>query len=131
MIISLSFLNNRAPHWSVRIQFLALILDSWDTENVVVSVDSAQQQKTFLFNNFVQNICGSSFADSYTIMDFNTTHTASTMAVKISNTLDQAPDDESLGIRDIFILVDFVRIISILIRYLCFCDLTSAFSLLF
>lgn len=35
------------------------------------------------------------------------THSSSTMAVKISNTLDQTPDDESLGIRDIFILVDF------------------------
>lgn len=33
-----------APHWSVRIQFVAFTIDSWDTENVVISIDSVQQK---------------------------------------------------------------------------------------
>ena len=93
----------------MRIQFVAFILDSWDTENLVVSVDSVKQQKTFYFGNSLPNFCGNSYQDTYTTMNVNMTHSASTMVVTISSTLDSNSYDESFGIKDIFILVDFVR----------------------
>jgi len=85
------------------------IIDSWDNEYVVFSVDSVSQQKAFNFSNSLANFCGNTYQDTYTTMNYNMTHSSSSMVVKISTTLDSAPYDESFGIRDIFILVDFVR----------------------
>jgi len=84
-------------------------MDSWDSENLIVSVDSVKTQKNFNFNYFSPNFCGNTYLDTYTTINLNVTHSASSMVVVISTNLDSGPYDESFGIRDIFILVDFVR----------------------
>lgn len=42
-------------------------------------------------------------------VDVNITHTLSSLNLKIWTTLDQNPYDESYGIRDFFLLIDYVN----------------------
>ena len=85
-------------------------IDSWDNEIAYLKVD----MKTVFSQNYEfegTQICGwNIYTDKADLINVNFTHSAPNMTIEITTTLDTSPDDESFGIREIFILVDYVRI---------------------
>ncbi|EAS02591.2 zinc finger lsd1 subclass family protein (macronuclear) [Tetrahymena thermophila SB210] len=97
-----------SPHWSVLIGYTLYKIDSWENETVDMNVDGQIKQTTSRkATDGATNLCGNSQKDDIIIVSQNFTHVLPSLNLKITTTLDQDPFDESYGIRDIFVLVDY------------------------
>ena len=82
-------------------------IDSWlSTEFLSLSIDSVVQN-TF-YTAGTANICGNSNNDAVGLLTHNSTHTASTLSLSIYTNLASTNYIESFGIREFFVVVDFV-----------------------
>lgn len=55
-------------------------------------------------------LCGYYWADKILEVRMNSTHTSSTLSLTISTNIDSFAYDESFGIRELFVIADFVRL---------------------
>ena len=101
-----SFINV-PTHYKVDVSLNMYFVDSWDSEEFYVDVDSTRilsvQSQNFAVNGLI-NRCGREFDDQ--IEEFNlgsTSHSASSMTIYFSCSLNQALDDESFGFKDLIV----------------------------
>jgi large repetitive protein len=94
--------SNLPPHTELNLSFDFIRIDSWDDETATLYVDSLP-----LWSNTGQwysgaNICGSSGApqwlDELWPVDVTTGHSATSVSLQLSTTINQNADDESWGI---------------------------------
>jgi hypothetical protein len=86
------------PHWSARIRATLYKIDSWNNENLFVTIDGLTQ-KVYTWNSSFNgsDICGipnpvidslnPSYSDGPVSLDLNVTHNASTLTLGLSTTL--------------------------------------------
>ncbi|CAD8107342.1 unnamed protein product [Paramecium primaurelia] len=96
------------PHYKVRIQVLWANIDSWDNEQGQMMVDGIiVWRKNYTFTNgYGSKICGNSnqkYKTDFQRIDTIIDHTGNNMLINFTSTLDQGSDDESFGLRDLFI----------------------------
>ncbi|KAL4490436.1 hypothetical protein ABPG72_002646 [Tetrahymena utriculariae] len=100
--------SQMSPHWSVLIGYTLYKIDTWENETVDMNVDGQIKQSTMRqTTDGASNLCGNNQKDDIIFVSQNFTHVLPTLSLKITTTLDQDPFDESYGIRDIFVLVDY------------------------
>ena len=90
------------PHYSARIRLLFLKIDSWDSENFYITVDSQIiVNETFKWEDetmLLGNICGKgTFNEAEKTFSQEFRHSSPNMNVKLHTNLDQVADDESWG----------------------------------
>ena len=87
-------------------------IDSWDSEHAYLKVDSSVKSTyTFTSSSGSENICGlSTYNDLAQVIDSNFTHSATTMTIEITTDLNELSYSESFGIKNLFILVDYVNL---------------------
>jgi len=86
-------------------------IDTWDAEHAYLKVDSTIVSDTFYYYYEGVQTCGNSHPELPVSIDANFTHSASTMSIELSNNLDENNYNESFGIRELFILVDYVNLL--------------------
>ncbi|EAR90500.2 zinc finger lsd1 subclass family protein (macronuclear) [Tetrahymena thermophila SB210] len=98
-----------APHRTVLIGYTLYKIDNWNNESIQMIVDNdVKTTTTKSAGDGTSNICGRvSFKDQIIQVTKNFTHTATSLNLKISSTLASTPFEESYGIREMFILVDY------------------------
>ncbi|EAR90505.2 zinc finger lsd1 subclass family protein (macronuclear) [Tetrahymena thermophila SB210] len=106
--ISSSF-TGLQPHWSIAIGYTLYKIDSWDNENVQLIVDGSAQITTVRgLSDGGANLCGRVQYNDQIIYNFkNFTHTSTSLSLQFKTNLDTEPFDESYGIRELFVLVDY------------------------
>jgi hypothetical protein len=88
-------------HKGIIISFNLAFIDSWDGETFSVNADGTtvyaitHKWRTQSFSKTCQN---SLWPDAYSDVRFGFNHTASTLSLKITSSLDQASSDEAWGI---------------------------------
>lgn len=104
------------PHWSARIRATIYKIDSWNSQNLFVTVDGLTQ-KVYTWDSTFNgtDICGTpnpvidsinlSYSDGAVALDINISHTASTLTLGFSSTLSSWV--HSWGVRDIRIDLDY------------------------
>ena len=96
------------PHYgTVTISFKAFFIDTWDSEWVKLYVDASATpvyEEQYVYTNGPSNICGSGAED---LAVYRTTgpfaHTAHTLKLTVTNTLNEALNNEAFGFKDIII----------------------------
>jgi len=99
---SYDFLN--ITHTQVRVDLDYYVIDSWDNERALVSVDSTTvYDQAFPYTAAGTNFCGVDNWTDYGRQDVVATpsHTANTMLLNVTSTLNQAPNDESFGVDNV------------------------------
>ena len=93
--------SNLPAHSQMEISFDFLRIDSWDNENLYVSIDDIIIF-TAIYNGLTGNqLCGLQvFLDDYIAILGKLAHTSSLATIKIWTSLDQGPTDESFGIKN-------------------------------
>lgn len=79
-----------SEHKGLRIRIKFYLLDSWDSELVMIKIDGVQEVRLGDFRQRQQNICGYEFFSDY-IFDYEkilSDHVASTVTIEITNNLD-------------------------------------------
>jgi len=79
--VYLIFVFKRAPHWSVRIGYVFMKIDSWDSETAYLKVDSnTVYSKTLALEGI--SLCGlSAYYEYADTVNVNVTHSASSMTI--------------------------------------------------
>ena len=94
--------NNLPPHFRVRIWFRFYKIDSWDSENLLVSVNNVQKFSSDAFissdSMYTGSQCGQSWQEESTMLalEFNQDSVLS-LDVKLHSGIDGGPTDESWG----------------------------------
>ena len=95
--------TNLPAHETLRLELDFVRLDSWDGERASVYVDGIRKWTTTLNHNRGSQVClGSTRDQSYGIM-VELPHTASTVTINVTTTLNEAIDNEAFGISNIVI----------------------------
>lgn len=104
------------PHWNARIRAVLYKIDSWNNENLFVTVDG-YTQKVYTWNSSFNgtDICGTpnpvvdslnpSYSDGPVNLDINVTHNASTLTLGFSTNLNSWV--QSWGVRQIQLDLDY------------------------
>ena len=93
----------------MRIRYTLVKIDSWSNEIAYLYVDSMLVNSTAFPLTSGTKQCGQTkYKDMDAIFDFNLTHTANTLTINITTSLNESPISESFGIQDLFFLVDYV-----------------------
>ena len=91
-------------HSALRIEFDFLAIDSWDSEDAFALLDGTEVwRETFnALTDFSSNICGASFNDSGPMnRTAEVAHSASSVTLYFSSTLNQSAADESWGVDNV------------------------------
>lgn len=108
--------STAVPHWNARIRATIYKIDSWNNENLFVTVDG-YTQKVYSWNSSFNgtDICGTpspvidslnpSYSDGAVSLDINVTHNASTLTLGFSTNLNSWV--QSWGLRQIQIDLDY------------------------
>ncbi|EAR90502.2 zinc finger lsd1 subclass family protein (macronuclear) [Tetrahymena thermophila SB210] len=103
--------NRLAPHWSVLVGYTLYKIDNWNNESVQMIIDGdikVTTTRNTTTSNGLSNICGRvSFNDEIIYVSQNFTHSSQNLNLKINSTLSQTAFEQSYGIRELFILVDY------------------------
>jgi hypothetical protein len=95
-------------HVSASVELVFVKIDSWDGENGVVLVDGTEVwSRAFTLGEGSQT-CGAQYGwheRDVLVGPIALSHTASTLTLRVTSTLDQGADDESFGISDVLIEV--------------------------
>ncbi|CAD8120114.1 unnamed protein product [Paramecium sonneborni] len=96
------------PHFKVRIQVQWVKIDSWDNEQGQMLVDGTVVWKNNYTNSdeYGIKVCGNlneNYKTVYQNIDITVDHTGKYMLLQFKSTLDQAADDESFGLTDLYI----------------------------
>ncbi|KAL4495999.1 hypothetical protein ABPG72_015421 [Tetrahymena utriculariae] len=107
-IISRQF-TGLQPHWSITIGYTLYKIDSWDNENVQLVVDgNVLITTTCALSDGGANLCGRvQYNDQIIQNSKNFTHTSTSLSIKFQTNLDTDAFDESYGIRELYVLVDY------------------------
>jgi len=80
----------RAPHWSVRIGYIFIKIDSWGNAQGNLFVDSLLIDSSINSSTIgTSSICGYSVNDYSVPLNVNFTHTSDSMTIKINTTLNE------------------------------------------
>lgn len=84
-------------------------IDTWDQEYATLTIDGTVYN-VGQYGTAIEtvDICGNACADYLYPIVKNVTHSSTSLTVIISSTLDQGNYDESWGIRELYILIDYV-----------------------
>lgn len=95
-------------HDHLMVAFDFVPIDSWDNEEVILSIDGNEvlRQDSHVNDDHYENACGGPWADGppvhlYTQIE----HTGSTATISIKNTLNQGFTDESMGIDNVTVSI--------------------------
>ena len=92
-------------HSHVRVALDYFVIDSWDNETAQVSVDGALIYSAS-FNSGGTNICGGGWGDRWLqAVTQAPAHTANTMLLTVTSTLNQDANDESFGVDNVSVMV--------------------------
>jgi hypothetical protein len=101
-----SYALRALPHMEARVVLDYLVLDSWDGESAVVEVDGVTVYNASFSHGGGPNQCGAGFGDlGRQHVASQRAHSADTLSVRVSSTLDQDAGDESFGVDDVRILI--------------------------
>lgn len=93
-------------HTQARVMLNYIKLDTWDDEVAHVQLDGQTLfSQSINYTQGPSNQCGSSWPELTVPVDLTISHTANTLTVLATSTLDQAASDESFGIDDVLILI--------------------------
>ncbi|CAK58841.1 unnamed protein product (macronuclear) [Paramecium tetraurelia] len=100
---------NIPQHARIKIQFLWVKIDSWDSEHAYMRLDGTLiWQKQFFFDQGqFWKICGDSHDDHRTLftrIELDLNHTSTQFEISFTTNLNESPDGESFGIRDFVLL---------------------------
>lgn len=96
------------PHYRIKIKALYFKLDSWDNEFGFIMVDTEKIWNLQMLWNLGYKLCGHpefGWKGLAINVDAEVAHTRPIATVTISSTLDEAPDNESWGVRDFFMYI--------------------------
>jgi hypothetical protein len=94
-------------HTEARVELDYLVLDSWDSEEGVVQLDGGTVwEKNFHFYDAPSDVCGASFKDhGPQAVDEIRAHTAASVTVRITSSINQGAHDESFGLDNVRITI--------------------------
>lgn len=95
------------PHYRLKVKLLMAKIDSWDNERGILKVDGVEAwSQAFAHNQgYWNNICGqaSDWRELLVRVEVEVAHTKSDVLIEFTSTLNEAPENESWGIRDFFL----------------------------
>ena len=92
------------PHSSAHISLNFIKIDSWDDEHATMYVDgNVWWDGTFSVDMGSSNVCGGSWNDLLYPVSVELAHSAAQLTLRVTSTLNQAPDDESWGLSDVVV----------------------------
>jgi hypothetical protein len=93
------------PHSEALVSLDYLVIDSWDGEHARVDVDGNSVYDMQFFSSG-PNLCGAGFGDPGAQQVLSQrAHTANSLTLRISSTLDQDPGDESFGADNVRVMI--------------------------
>ena len=96
----------------MKIGFMFYLIDDWDaTKNYVsIKLDDVELDKIKVLNVARNgNLCGKKKSnDGFGVYERNLTHIGSSLKISIEPILDKSPYDASFGIREFYVIVDYV-----------------------
>ncbi|KAL4494181.1 hypothetical protein ABPG73_018700 [Tetrahymena malaccensis] len=101
--------NNIKPHFQIRFGFQYYQIDSWDNEGFKVYIDSKQIDEIKQDQSGGKNhLCGSNSWKENSYSYFKSIqHNTQSLEIKLNATFDEDYFNESVGIRDLFVIVDY------------------------
>ncbi|EAR98908.3 zinc finger lsd1 subclass family protein (macronuclear) [Tetrahymena thermophila SB210] len=101
--------QNIKPHFQVRFGFQYYQIDSWDSEGFKVYVDTNQIDEIKQDQaGGKDNLCGSnSWKDNFYSYSKSIQHNSQSLEIKLNATFDEDYFNESFGIRELFVIVDY------------------------
>ena len=101
-------LNTSMNHFSLRVLFKFIKISSWDNEffNFFINDNLSMNTSYYIFDDPLTGIiCGASYLYNTATANFNVTlnHTDASVTLKFSTNLNSPPDDESWGLRDLYV----------------------------
>jgi hypothetical protein len=102
-----TFSTFTVPHTETRAELDYIVVDSWDNEAAVVEIDSAKVWgKEFQYYNAQSNVCGDHWNDhGPQAVDETRAHTAASVTVRVTSSIDQNAYDESFGLDNVRITI--------------------------
>lgn len=106
------FVNKLPVHSNIKVKLQLWKIDSWDDEFLFVTVDGQlMYTKSFkIVEGFSVNYCGVGYvaglglwAERVLDIEFNLNHVSENMTIRITSNVNQTPDDESWGVRDVVV----------------------------
>ncbi|HET8933269.1 MAG TPA: fibrinogen-like YCDxxxxGGGW domain-containing protein [Polyangiales bacterium] len=94
------------PHTEALISLDFIVLDSWDGEQAIVSVDSTELYNMSFSHGGGGDVCGAGFNDlGLQPVSSQLAHTGNSLTLQVTSTLDQDPSDESWAIDNVRVMI--------------------------
>ena len=97
------YLDDISAHSQLTFQLTFVVIDSWDTETAVCTVDDVEVwTETFVYSDSsIGDVCGSgSWGEQFIDVEFDIEHYMQGVAIDFTSTLDSDYSDESWGLAD-------------------------------
>lgn len=105
--VQVTFDLSAQPHTMAFVSLNFIKLDSWDNERASVSVDGIEVwSEAFSVDQGGSNRCGADWNDLMRAVSATVPHSAATLTVRVTTTLDQGARDEAWGVSDLAVSTD-------------------------